>query len=143
MTVEECARWVVCQAGDAYSCSPASLGGIRVETPMLFPDGDVVDVFVFERGGGLFVTDLGEALGSVFRMTGVDGCSPKQESAIRDLCRRSGIEFRRSELKVPVNTCEDLGDAIVRLAGLVARVADLLLSSRGAANPGEPTDEGR
>lgn len=110
---------------------------------MLYPDGDIVDVFVFEGGDGLFVKDLGEALGSVLRMTGVDGYSSKQEPAIRDLCRRSGIEFRRSELEALANTRDDLGDAVVRLARVVARVADLLRSSRGAANPGEPTDEGR
>lgn len=109
---------------------------------MLYPDRDIVDVFVFERGDGLLVTDLGETLGSLFRITGEDSCSPEQEQAIRALCHRSGIEFRRSGLEVPVNAPEDLGNAVVRLAEAVERIADILFSGRGAANPGEPTEEG-
>lgn len=51
-------------------------------TPMLCPDRDAVEVFVFERSEGLRVTDLGEAPCSVFRMTGDDRRSSEQEQAI-------------------------------------------------------------
>ena len=41
-----------------FVCSPAPQEGVRVRTPMLYPDGGVVDVFVLERNGGYIVTDL-------------------------------------------------------------------------------------
>ena len=35
-----------------FVCSPAPQQGVRVRTPMLYPESNVVDVFVFERNGG-------------------------------------------------------------------------------------------
>ena len=36
-----------------FVCSPAPQEGVRVRTPLLYPDGGVVDVFVLERNGPL------------------------------------------------------------------------------------------
>ena len=41
-----------------FECTPAPVEGIRVRTPMMYPDGSIVDVFVLERDGGYTVTDL-------------------------------------------------------------------------------------
>ena len=46
-----------------FVCSPAPQEGVRVRTPLLYPDGGVVDVFVLERGSGYTITDFGDALG--------------------------------------------------------------------------------
>ena len=32
-----------------FSCSPAPEEGVRVRTPLMYPDGGVVDVFVLQR----------------------------------------------------------------------------------------------
>ena len=44
-----------------FECSPAPRDGIRVRTPLLFPDGGVIDVYVLERDGAFTVTDFGDA----------------------------------------------------------------------------------
>jgi hypothetical protein len=38
-------------------------GEMRVATPLLYPDGDVIDVWVHEAQGGYEVTDYGETAG--------------------------------------------------------------------------------
>ncbi len=32
-----------------FECSPAPQEGVRVRTPLMYPDGGIVDVFVLER----------------------------------------------------------------------------------------------
>ena len=49
-----------------FECAPAPREGVRVRTPLLFPDGGVIDVFVLERGGASsrntgYLTDFGDA----------------------------------------------------------------------------------
>ena len=46
-----------------FECSLAPQKGVRVRTPLMYPDGGIVDVFVLERGNGYIVTDFGDALG--------------------------------------------------------------------------------
>ncbi len=45
-----------------FVCSPAPQQGVRVRTPMLYPEGSVVEVFVLERNDGFLFTDFGDAL---------------------------------------------------------------------------------
>ena len=47
-----------------FECSPAPQEGVRVRTPLMYPDGDIVDVFVLKRDSGYIVTDFGDALAS-------------------------------------------------------------------------------
>ena len=42
-----------------FECTPAPREGVRVRTPMLYPDGGMVDVFVLERGDSHLLTDFG------------------------------------------------------------------------------------
>ena len=68
---------------------------VRVRTPLLYPDGGVVDVFVRERDGHIAVTDLGEALGWLRQQT-LDGKrSPKQQRLLQDVCLTLGVELFR------------------------------------------------
>ena len=46
-----------------FACAVAPRAAVRVRTPFMYPDGDIVDVFVEERGAEYVVTDYGEALG--------------------------------------------------------------------------------
>ena len=36
-----------------FECTSAPHGSVRVRTPFMYPDGDIVDVFVEQRGGGV------------------------------------------------------------------------------------------
>jgi hypothetical protein len=47
------------QLGLLFTCTPMS-EYIRIETPFLYPDGDIIDVFSQERDDHRLLTDLGE-----------------------------------------------------------------------------------
>ena len=59
----------------------------------MYPDGDIVDVFVLEHGNGYMVTDFGDALGWL-RMQSEEQ-SQEQGLMIEALCRTLGIELHR------------------------------------------------
>lgn len=60
-----------------FECSPVPQEGVRVRTPMLYPDGSVVEVFVLERNDGCLVTDFGDALDWLGLQTVSRRSSPK------------------------------------------------------------------
>jgi len=49
------------QIGLLFSCSPVNQY-IRIQTPFLYPDGDVIDIFDRAEGDAVTLTDLGETL---------------------------------------------------------------------------------
>ena len=46
-----------------FECSPAPQGAVRIRTPMMYPDGTIIDVFVLREENGYLLTDYGETLG--------------------------------------------------------------------------------
>ncbi len=47
--------------GEQFSCSEFK-EFIMVKTPYLYPDGDVIDIFVKYKDSGFILTDLGETI---------------------------------------------------------------------------------
>ena len=108
---------------DRFACSPAPKCGVRVRTPLLYPDGQVVDVFVVERDGNYIVTDYGDALGWLRIQSAGEPRSQKQESMVQDVCRTWGIELERGQLALRPVTGNGIQEAVARLAKAVARVS--------------------
>ena len=42
-----------------FECTPAPQEGVRVRTPLMYPDGGIVDVFVLEQSGRYSLTTSG------------------------------------------------------------------------------------
>jgi hypothetical protein len=113
-----------------FECSPAAQEGVRVRTPLLYPDGGVVDVFVLERNGRYIVTDFGDALGWL-RMQSVSvRRSRKQQLLIDDVCQTLGIEFSSGQLTLRSGGDDELGETVLLLAQAVVRVSDLWFTLR-------------
>lgn len=130
MNVDELSRQVALTVPALFSCRPAPRGRVRVRTPMLYPDGGVVDVFVVERGDARYVTDFGEALGWLQMKSDVDERSPKQMQLIQGICRTLRIELRAGQLELPATSLEQIGEAVLRLAQAVVQVADVSFTMR-------------
>lgn len=124
-TCEQLAR----QLGALFSCSEHA-PYVRVRTPFLYPDGDVIDVFVRRRDDVADVTDLGETLRWLRMQTASPKRSEKQRQLIQDVCINHGVETFRGALTVRATSEEDLGDAAVRVAQAALRVADLWFTFR-------------
>ena len=114
-----------------FVCSPAPQEGVRVRTPMLYPDGGIVDVFVLESGDRYTVTDFGDALGWLGLQAVSRQRSTKQQMLIRDVCQTLRIDLFQGQLVLRSVTNDALGESVLRLAQAVVRVCDLWFTFRG------------
>ena len=126
-----------------FVCSPAPREGVRVRTPMLYPDGGLVDVFVLERGSGYTVTDFGDALGWLWLQSISRRRSSRQETLVQDVCRTLRIELFHDQLVLRTVTEDTLGEAVLRLAQASLRVSDLwfTLTSQTLQTTADEVDE--
>ena len=113
-----------------FECSPAPREGVRVRTPMLFPDGGIVDVFVLERGDTYTVTDFGDALGWLGLQSVSRQRSPKQEMLLQDVCQTLRIELFGGQLVLRSVAEDAVGESVLRVAQAVMRVSDLWFTLR-------------
>ena len=107
-----------------FECSPAPQEGVRVRTPLVYPDGGIVDVFVLKRGNGYIVTDFGDALGWL-RMQSVNTQSSLQQNLmIKEICQTLGIELHSGQLVLRSGVDDTLEKAVLRVAQAVVRVSE-------------------
>ena len=126
-----------------FVCSPAPQEGVRVRTPMLYPDADVVDVFVLERGSGYTITDFGDALGWLGLQSVSRQRSPKQQMLIQDVCQTLRIELFQDQLVLRQVMKDVLGESVLRVAQAAVRVSDLWFTFRSQSfqNTADEVDE--
>ena len=108
-----------------FECTPAPREGVRVRTPLMYPDGGMVDVFVVEQSGRCYVTDFGETLGWLRMQSTSARRSPKQTRMVEDACQTLGVKLDRGQLMLPANVSGGLGEAVLRLAQAAVRVSDV------------------
>ena len=113
-----------------FECAPAPREGVRVRTPMLYPDGDIVDIFVLDRGNYHLLTDFGDALGWLSLRSISPRRSPRQLELVKDVCRTLGTELSRGQLTLKVDADGDMAEAVIRLAQAVVRVSDIWFTFR-------------
>ena len=126
-----------------FVCSPAPQEGVRVRTPMLYPDGGVVDVFVLQRGNGYTITDFGDALGWLGLQSVSRQRSPKQHMLLQDICQTLRIELFQDQLILRSIAKDAVGESVLRVAQAVVRVSDLwfTLRSQSLQNTADEVDE--
>jgi hypothetical protein len=118
--------------GNLFTCSEVN-GYVRIRTPYLYPDGDVIDLFFREQNGSYTLTDLGETLGWLRTQTVALKKSPKQRQLIADVCLNHGVELFRGMLTARLKTSDEITDALTRLSQAALRVADLWFTFRTRA----------
>ena len=137
MTPDEAQRTLHEQLCSQFSCSPGPRGEVRVVTPLMYPDRDMIDVFVFVRNGQLVATDHGDAIGWLFTRCGVSysELSAHQQGLLDDICRSLGVAFEQGALTARCAETERLAQSVMLVAQAIARVADLrhTLEASGAA----------
>lgn len=98
---------------------------IRIETPFIYPDGDIIDLFLKEEKEHILLTDLGETVGWLLMQTLEEDLSPKQYQLIHSICFTHGVEYCRGALTIWLKPSDDLAEAIMRLSQVASRVSDL------------------
>lgn len=117
------------QMGLLFICSPVNQY-IRIQTPFLYPDGDIIDIFYKEEGDAATLTDLGETLRWLRMQTVTQRKSSRQRQLIADICLNHNIELYRGMLTARVRRSEDLAGVVTRLSQGILRVSDLWFTFR-------------
>ena len=110
---------------ELFQCAQLPGHDVRVRTPLLYPDGGLVDVFVYEQTGQLIVTDYGEALGWLSLQSTSNIQSLKRTNLINDICMTLGIKIENGQLQFVCSNIAELGEAVHRLAQAIVRVSDI------------------
>lgn len=113
-----------------FVCSPAPQEGVRVRTPLMYPDGGLVDVFVLERSNGYIITDHGDALGWLGLQSVSRRLSPKQNWLVQDVCQTLGLQLFHNQLVLRPVPIDSLGESVLRVAQAAVRVSDLWFTLR-------------
>jgi hypothetical protein len=120
---------IVATLGGLFQCEQIN-EYIRIRTPFLYPDGDVIDIFAKEIRGVTTLTDLGESLRWLRNQSPSPKRTSKQFKFIEDICLTHGLENYRGMLTTKVSSNENYADAVIRVAQGSLRVADLWFTMR-------------
>jgi hypothetical protein len=116
--------------GELFDCSPVG-DYTRIRTPYLYPDGDVIDLFLSPVDNGpSTLTDLGETLGWLRTQTVSERKTDRQRRLIEDVCLTHGVELYRGMLMVRVKDYGEMSEAISKLSQAALRVSDLWFTFR-------------
>ena len=118
---------------ELFRCSPAPDEGVRVRTPLMYPDGGIVDVFVLKRGDFYQITDFGETLGWLRMQSVSKRRSKKQNLMVEDVCHTLGIKLSQGQMMLRSETNENIGERVLRVAQAAVRVSDLWFTLRTRA----------
>jgi hypothetical protein len=116
--------------GSLFSCKQLDNGLVRIRTPFLYPDGDVIDLFVQKNNTGFTITDLGETLRWLRTQSLSPRRSPKQSQLINDVCINHGLELFQGMLLARVKPGDDFSSVAIRIAQGALRVADIWFTMR-------------
>lgn len=118
--------------GALYSCLPLDQS-TRIRTPYLYPDGDIIDLYLATEGQQTILTDFGESVSWLKSQTLAQRKSVKQRQLINDICLTQGVEFYHGALTLRVNAADNFSSLVTRLAQAAVRVSDLWFTFRTRA----------
>ena len=110
-------------------------GALAVTTPLLLPDNDLIDVYVTMRDGCAVVSDCGETLGWLRRMSPLEQLPVEQSLMIEEICLSLGVNLQRHTLSRVCESDGDLAESILLVAQAAVRVG----ATREAFPPYRPT----
>lgn len=120
------------QVGNLFNCSEFQ-ALIRIRTPYLYPDGDVIDLFAQEQQGHYILTDMGESLRWLKMQSNSQKKSLKQRELLEDICLNHGVELFKGMLIVRIKDTASFGTSLTRLSQAAIRVGDLWFTTRTRA----------
>jgi hypothetical protein len=123
---------IAASVGQLFTCSDEG-NYVRVRTPFLYPDGDVIDLYARNGGPTITLTDFGETLRWLRMQALSKQRSPKQQKMIQDVLSNHGVELYKGMLMARANNEAEIGPTVFRLAQAALRVADIWFTFRTRA----------
>ncbi|NQT39091.1 MAG: DUF1828 domain-containing protein [Planctomycetes bacterium] len=118
------------QMGGLFTCEKTARGYVRIRTPYLLPDGDIIDLFLRDDGKYHTLTDLGETLRWLRCNALTARKTIKQRQLIADVCRTCGIELFKGQLTLRTEAESGFAEKVTRLAQACLKVADIWFTFR-------------
>ena len=115
------------EIGSLFECSDFK-SYTRVQTPFVYPDGDIIDIFYKEDSTNKIVTDLGGACDWLNIQSASRNRSEKQEKLLEQICINHRVDFIKGSFFINLNQEKEnrsVTEAIIDLSQAVARVSDL------------------
>lgn len=128
-TCQEAIEEYLANLKQGFSCV-TSAERIRIITPYLYPDNDLIEVFIEELPSGLVrATDLGETLRHL-HARGFDPFeSPKRKFMVETIASRVGVELIRGQL-TKTSDMSELGDLLFDIIVTARGISDLIYTSK-------------
>ncbi|MDJ0579029.1 DUF1828 domain-containing protein [Crocosphaera sp.] len=118
------------QVGNLFSCSMFD-GFVKISTPFLYADGDIIDIFYKEIEGGFILTDFGETLSNLESSTSLGIISNKQEKIIKQICINHNLEFNGEIIVGKFNNDENLAYKLIEISQSLIEISNLYVLNRG------------
>ncbi len=110
---------------ELYDCKDGPNGTTAILTPFIFPNGDLLELFVDETLEGFVVSDLGETWGWLFRTSGMEDLTSGCRKQIREIENGTGVQFQRGTLRYRCNSGADLASGVHLVAQAAMQMAEL------------------
>ncbi len=126
---DEIAELVRAHLADEVVCELLDDGENRLAclTPLDYPSGDGVTVWVEDRYDGFIVTDYGDSLTDLLAHPAQDHKALLDQ--VRDICRQHDLAFRDGRIAATADRA-DLADVVWRAASAAAQIAQMSIVFR-------------
>lgn len=112
-------RWIQCEPWQGYDW--------RVQTPLVYPDGEVIEVYIHPRQHDAIVSDRGGLEYYATCLMGSSRFPPSLRKKLKSLARRLGVSYEPEKHEWYTLTPLSLpGDGVLRVAQLVSWGAALV-----------------
>lgn len=118
-----------------YDCEDGPNGSITIETPFIFPNGDLLDLSVEQTSDGFVVSDLGETCGWLFRTSGIDNLTPARHEKIHEIENGTGVQLWHGNLRYQCESSGDIALGVHSVAQAALQMAELRHSTKAAPRP--------
>jgi hypothetical protein len=129
LNCQEAIESYIASLKEGFSCIPTE-NKLRIITPYLYPDNDLIEIFVEELPSGqIRVTDLAETLRHL-HSRGFDVFeSPKRKFMVETIASRTGVEIFQGQL-VKIGDVSQLGTILFDVIVTARGVSDLIYTSK-------------
>lgn len=126
---EEIAKQYLDTLSNRFTCEPMD-NHLRVITPYLYPNNDLIEVFVQERPSGTVrVTDLGETLRHLHSQGFDAAIRPRRRDMAEIIASTTGVDLILGQL-TKTGPVDELGDILFDVIVAARGVSDLIYTSR-------------
>jgi hypothetical protein len=122
--------------GTLFTCSEFK-DFIKITTPFIYPDGDVIDIFYRRIEGGFILTDLGETVRWLESQSVSGMRNERQKELIETIRLTHNLEVKRDMFIARFNYSTDnnkLASSILEISQALVRLSDLWVLQIGRKN---------